>query len=579
MKSVHHPLFDAEPDDAEHDRASSAAAGPPRGVTSALLQSAELRDANATDALSALEALFAAGHTPTAADIITALEACALDQREKLAQDNAFIDRVIETCPTEALPAVLQTLFDDPKWMLYHYACRNGGHDKAVIERLIALGSLDERKEIIGWSAVCQRIEAILGDADPDVIFGADLAAALDADPQALAHLAVKAPWYLIWRLRADRLDLPALYARLAESPEALQAGLQPGPRTTPGQPSAWMQLVAHSPRGEALDEASRAHLDHIALHFTSLLSVEQLRQAFELRFDQPLGEDTETGVTIEHDVQDIRDLWEQLTHLPPSHITPQAIRRAAAIDPRFADDDDGPALAERSDDDDDDDTDAIDGIAEDKTQDEQTQDEQTQRRYPHAIRQAIGHDLALTTDAFQRFAAPSPAQWRRYPEAEAIIDEFVTHCGGDPTLRAAALAYLEATTPEATAIWHRAVDAAERRGALTAPAAQVRFALQNLKDAAPVAHEPRAEIGGRKFLHHKDPATGAAGYMSYATAGEDTAALGAGAYASWPAYFAEIYARWHALTPAPDRGKALPAWVDAHGFGALAGEPRKPSR
>ncbi|MCB9530010.1 MAG: hypothetical protein H6701_16765, partial [Myxococcales bacterium] len=313
---VHHPLFDHEPDDAEREIAAGATLG--GRSTPARLQSDALRDAlHAEDheAIDRLEALWDAGRVPTAAELLPALAACTAEQRAALAADAAFIDRVVDACDRDGLPEVLQALADDPVALIHHYACRKHGHDPDALVRLIALASFEERQRMIASNALCERLHDVFGDIDPDALFGADIAAWIDTDPMAIVHLAVNAPAYLAWRQRADRIDTRALLARLAQSPEALRAGLD-------DPQGAWAQLVAHAPRGDALDEDSRDHLDHIALDMPSALSPTQLREAFEIRFGRPFDEDT----TQAADAEDIRAAWE---HLARGAADPRALRRA----------------------------------------------------------------------------------------------------------------------------------------------------------------------------------------------------------------------------------------------------------
>lgn len=478
---VHHPLFEHEPDDAEREIAAGATLG--GRSTPARLQSDALRDAlHAEDheAIDRVEALWDGGRVPTAAELLPALAACTAEQRAALAADAAFIDRVIDACDRDGLPEVLQALADDPVALIHHYACRKNGHDPDALVRLIALARFEDRQRMVSSNALCERLHEVFGDIDPDALFGADIAAWIDADPMALVHLAVTAPAYLAWRQRADRVDVKALLARLAASPEALRAALD-------DPHGAWAEIVAHAPRGDALDDESRDHLDHIALDMTSALSPKALREAFEIRFGQPFDEDT----TEAADAEAIRATWEELAR---GAADPRALRstggapwHAWLLADLFDD------LAARA-------VEADDGTDEDTAEDTLEHTEET-------------------AEATER----APLDPARAAELEAIADAFITTAGGDAPLRAAVLAWLEAATPE-LATWTRAVDAAARRGALTAPALAVHDALPRV----------RARL--------------------------DATAAPAPAPAAAPA-------------------RALPSWTHARGAGRVTGDPRRGDR
>lgn len=577
---VHSPNFEPAGDEVDQDLATGAVMGgavgggmTPAELQSAELQGAELQDSSyhdGNDALAAIEALWANGNTPSANDIVRAVHECTVEQRTELAQDTQFIDRVIDACTAATLPTVLQSLFEQPKWMLYHYACRKQGSDTDIVRRMIGLGTLEQRKEIVGWNEVTARVAELFGTEHPDNVLGADLGAEIGAGWLDQAALALKAPAYFLWRLATEAVDVAKMWAELAANADALKAGLT-------GDESTWTKLMAHSPHGAALDEQSRQHLDHIALTMTTELSVEQLRDAFEVRFNHPLiddsalGENTGFSYTHEH----IRAMWEQLSRLPPEQVNQHAIRRTAVFDMSGSGYggwhawmlsgawEDGQGFGDM----------AI-GHGGGNPDGTGLQDPGNYEYYQHTIRHEVGHAVDIQVGGFENFSATCNAKWKRYHEVDSIIDEFIEACGGDEVLKAAAEAFMNSTDPAAAATWNTAVDEAERRGALTASAANVKFALPNLKTDGGVVSNPRADVGGRKFLHRYGSE-----YMSYATAGEDAAGITSYAYSAWPEFFAEIYAKWFAGTPPNyERGSKLPGWVASQGFGQLVGdvEPTK---
>lgn len=370
--------------------------------------------------------------------LIEALEGCSDAQRQALAADQGLIDRLVQVCPIERLPRVLRAVIDDPKWALYHYACRRGGRDPKAARGLIAGATVEQQLEIVRWAELVGRLREICGDAHPDALFGAALSARIDAELAAGQGSRI-AQSFLEWRWRAMMLDPGAMLADMARSPAALAAGLA-------GDPSAFDRWLAETPRAAALDGEARARLDHIAL--AGGLSADRLRQAFTVRFGLPLER---AGL----DASQIQAVWRRLAPLPVGRIDRRLVRQAC-LDP--AGGDAGWMAAE----------------------------------VDEAPRQAAGAVDTPREEAHEEGSSePSGAVERAEAEQAAVLDVFVEACGGDAALRAAAEGFL--TGALADADWQQAVLEAEARGVLAVPASEVEAALRRLRDG----DRPRLAISG----------------------------------------------------------------------------------
>lgn len=393
--------------------------------------------------------------------LLAVLQGADPEQLRSLAADRSLVDRLVGACPVERLPEVLRALFDDPKWMVYHYACRKGGDDPQAIRGLVGLGSLEQRLEMARWGELVGRLAEVFGDAHPDAVVGADLGERIDGDPRAATELARVARRFVEWRRRAEGHDPAAVLEAMAQSPDALAAGMA-------GEPSPWSNLVAHGPRGAALDDASREHLDHIALRLGGRLELDALREAFELRFGVPAS--AIGGGAIELDADQLREVWAALAALPPGQVDAERLRRAA-FDPSGASVGGWQAWM-------------LTGLYDDRGK---TPAAAPPPGAPDAEREAEPEQSAASAalDALlRRPVGRAPA------ERAALLDAFADACGADAGLRAAAEVFLE-TEGEGIEPWRAAVRAAEARGGLRAPAEEVEAALVHLRIALRGAAEP----------------------------------------------------------------------------------------
>ncbi len=382
-----------------------------------------------------IEVLLARGLSDPRA-LVELLERSTPEEREAIAGDRALMDRLVDGCPHEALPAVLQLLVGDPKWALYHYLCRRGGRDGGAVHQLLAGATTDQKLEIVRWAALVGRLSEVL-DGHPDGLFGAALGQRVDAefarsgDPRYAAFRA--------WRGgRGGAFDARAALTRMARDPTALAAGLR-------GDPSDWSRVVEHAPRNDGLDPGLRASLDRIALELRGLDRA-QLREAFDLRF----------GVTLEGpdaaalDAQGIEAVWRRLAPLDPSRVDRHTVDRACR-DPF------GGAGWQVAD----------------------FVDETT--RAPDA-----SADPPPADDA-----GPDSAVEHATDARAALLDAFIEACGGDTALRTAADAALDGRLDDDG--WSAAVVAAAERGTLAVPPAEVAAALRRLRDGA----APRLAVSG----------------------------------------------------------------------------------
>lgn len=426
--------------------------------------------------IEAIKALFR-GRRPGPDEVAQAVEGLDDDARRQLGSDRAFMDQLVAALPAAALGRVLQALFDDPEWALYYYACRKGGRDPAVVRQMLAGTGVPQRLAIIGWPELGQRLQAIVGAAHPDQLFGADLGRAIEQDPSLAEQVARTAPWFFDWRLRRGAVDLPGLLARMAQSREAVRAGLA-------GHPPALERLLAAAPAGAALPTAGRAALDRLALQFGSTLSVSQLEQAFAVRFGHPVGVDAAEVAGFRRDHEHLLSLWATLAPISPDCISPALIRELAQLDAAggtyggWA----GAML-----------TGAHDPMPE-KTTDQDTPGEgggQPAEVEPRA-------DL---TDAL---AERDGQVWRAARARDAVLDAFVEACGGDTELRVAAARWMDdPRVAGADERWRRAVAAAADRGALAADPEHVVHALPALlRQIAPPA--PARAGGLPAWLAHR---------------------------------------------------------------------------
>lgn len=366
--------------------------------------------------------------------LVELLERSTDEERAAVAGDRDLMDRLVDGCPHDALPAVLQLLVGDPKWALYHYLSRRGGRDPSAVRQLMAGATTDQKLEIVRWAALVGRLSEVFDG--PDGLFGAALGQRVDAeyarggDPRYAAFRA--------WRgARGGAFDLRAALTRMARDPAALAAGLR-------GAGCDWSRIVEHAPGDVALDPTLRAPLDRIALELEGLDRA-QLLQAFELRFGVALDEGTGTAL----DVHGIRAVWRRLAPLDPTRVDRHTVERACR-DPF------GGAGWQVAD----------------------FVDETTRTPDPPA---------APPTEE----GPEQPAPDREQAERKALLDAFVEACGGDGALRTAADATLDGRLDDAG--WSAAVGAAAARGVLAVPADEVIAALRRLRDGA----APRISVAG----------------------------------------------------------------------------------
>lgn len=429
-------LEGAEPAEADRRAGPDDAAEAPTA-----LHARDLRGANARDGgplAQRIEVMLAGGLSDADA-LVALLEGSDPEARRAVAADAALVDRVVQACPVDRLPAVLAALVEDRKWALYHYACRRGGRDPDAVRGLLAGATLAQQLEIVRWAELVGRLGALAG-GHPDSLFGAAVSARVDTELAAGSDPG-RYRDFLAWR-EGGVFDPAAALAEMARSPEALAAAIA-------GQPSRWSRFLTHSPRGAQLGATERGLLDRVAL--SGGLDAERLRAAFAVRFGQGLDA---PGL----DAEGIRAVWARLAPLDPARVDRHTVERAC-LDPGGG----------------------AEGWQVAAFVDETTRD----------VGPAEGADEKKVQPEAE---PPSPAE-QAAAEREALLDAFVEACGGDTALRAAAEAFLMHESDAAG--WRAAVTAAERRGALRVPAAEVLAALDRLRgEALPPLRV--AGLGGR---------------------------------------------------------------------------------